>query len=63
MENTTQIYGIRAVLEAINANENLDKVFIQKGLIGELSKELERTIRKKEINTSYVPIQLRNCIS
>ena len=32
MENSTQIFGIRAVIEAINAKKAIDKVFIQKGL-------------------------------
>ncbi len=54
MENSTQIYGIRAVVEAINADKPVDKVFIQKGLKGELSKELETLIRKKGINASSV---------
>lgn len=57
MEKTTQIYGIRAVIEAINANEPIDKVFFQKGLKGELSRELEGLVRKNGINMSYVPIE------
>lgn len=60
MENSTQIYGIRAVVEAINADKPVDKVFIQKGLKGDLSKELEALIRKKGINASYVPIEKLN---
>jgi len=60
MENSTQIFGIRAVIEAINANKAIDKVFIQKGLKGELSHELESLIRKKGINTSYVPVEKLN---
>ena len=60
MEKTTQIYGIRAVIEAINANEPIDKVFIQRGLKGDLFKELEGILRKNQINTSYVPIEKLN---
>lgn len=60
MDKTTQIYGIRAVIEAINANEPIDKVFIQKGLKGDLSRELEGLVRKNGINTSYVPIEKLN---
>ncbi len=55
MQKPTQIYGIRAVIEAINAGEAIDKIFIQKGLKGDLSKELEGLIRKNGINASYVP--------
>jgi len=60
MEKTTQIYGIRAILEAINSNEAIDKVFIQKGLKGDLFRELEGVIRKNGINVSYVPIEKLN---
>src|SRR5690606_14468752 len=60
MENTGQIYGIRAVMEAIKANEPIDKVFIQKGLKGDLSKEMENLNRKNGINASYVPSEKLN---
>ncbi len=60
MKGATQIYGIRAIIEAINNEEAVDKVFIQKGLRGDLYKELERLLRKKGINNSYVPIEKLN---
>ena len=60
MHKTTQIYGIRAVIEAINTEESIDKIFIQKGLKGDLYRELETTIRKNQINVSYVPIEKLN---
>ena len=63
MEKNTQIYGLRAVIEAIQANEPIDKVFIQKGLQGALSKELEGLVRKNGINTSYVPLEKINRLS
>ncbi|WBU88316.1 23S rRNA (guanosine(2251)-2'-O)-methyltransferase RlmB [Cellulophaga omnivescoria] len=60
MEKTTQIYGIRAIIEAINANEALDKIFVQKGLKGDLFRELENLARKKGITISYVPVEKLN---
>ena len=30
------LYGLRAILEAIEAKKSIDKVFLQKGLRGEL---------------------------
>ena len=60
MEQTTQIYGIRAVLEAINAEKSIDKVFIQKGLKGPLFKELETAVRRNNLNISYVPVERLN---
>lgn len=60
MENQTQIFGIRAIIEAINAGETIDKVFLQKGLRGELFGELESILRKNSINSSYVPVEKLN---
>lgn len=60
MENNTQIFGLRAVIEAINANTTIDKVFLQKGLKGELFMELEALLRQNGINSSYVPIEKLN---
>lgn len=57
MEKNTEIYGIRAVIEAINSLKDIDKVFIQTGLKGKLIGQLESLIRKNKINFSYVPTQ------
>lgn len=55
-----QIYGIRAILEAIEAEQPINKIFLQKGLGGELFRELETVIRKSGISSSYVPIEKLN---
>ncbi|MGC1516472.1 MAG: 23S rRNA (guanosine(2251)-2'-O)-methyltransferase RlmB [Maribacter sp.] len=60
MQKTTQIYGLRAIIEAVNYNEEIDKVFLQKGLKGDLMKELESLLRRNEINMVYVPIEKLN---
>lgn len=60
MEKETKIFGIRVVIEAINSNKTIDKVFLQKGLRGELFNELESLIRKHSINVSYVPVEKLN---
>lgn len=60
MENNTKIFGLRAIIEAINSNKTIDKVFLQKGLKGELFNELESLIRKQSINISYVPVEKLN---
>lgn len=63
MEDNTQIFGIRAVIEAINSEKTIDKVFVQKGLRGELIHELEALLRQHGINTSYVPVEKLNRLS
>ena len=57
MDKSTEIYGIRSVIEAINSSKDIDKVFIQTGLKGKLIGQLESLIRNNKINFSYVPIQ------
>jgi len=60
MKNETTIFGIRAIIEAIKSKETIDKVFMQKGLRGELFQELESLLRTEGINSSYVPIEKLN---
>ena len=60
MQEQTQIFGIRAIIEAINAGETIDKVFLQKGLSGDLFSELESLLNKKSVNKSYVPVEKLN---
>jgi 23S rRNA (guanosine2251-2'-O)-methyltransferase len=60
MKDETTIFGIRAIIEAIKSEENIDKVFVQKGLHGELFQELEALIRSERLNSSYVPVEKLN---
>lgn len=60
MRDQTLIFGIRAVIEAINSNKTIDKVFLQKGLKGELFSELEALLRQHSVNASYIPIEKLN---
>ncbi|MBT8323796.1 MAG: 23S rRNA (guanosine(2251)-2'-O)-methyltransferase RlmB [Winogradskyella sp.] len=60
MKEDTTIYGIRAIIEAVKSGENIDKVFLQKGLRGELFLELEQLLRQERLNVSYVPIEKLN---
>lgn len=60
MEKENQIFGIRAIIEAINAKKEIDKVFIQTDANGELMHELMKTLKKNSINFSYVPVEKLN---
>ncbi|MBK43102.1 MAG: 23S rRNA (guanosine(2251)-2'-O)-methyltransferase RlmB [Flavobacteriaceae bacterium] len=60
MEKEAKLYGIRAIIEAIKSEKSIDKVFLQKGLSGNLFKSLESLIREKKLNHSYVPIEKLN---
>lgn len=60
MEKITQIYGIRAVIEAIRSEKPIDKIYIQKGLKGTLVRELEAELKKQGLGASYVPVEKLN---
>ncbi|WP_417201139.1 23S rRNA (guanosine(2251)-2'-O)-methyltransferase RlmB [Bizionia sp.] len=60
MEQETLIFGLHSVIEAIQAGKTIEKIFIQKGLQGNLAHDLESLIRKEGINVSYVPIEKLN---
>lgn len=64
MENdSTIIFGLRAIIEAINSDKEFEKIYIQKEIKGELANELKFLIRKKNISSSFVPIEKLNKLS
>ncbi len=60
MEKPHHIFGIRAIIEAIQSGAVIDKIFLQKEASGELMKELMTAIKKANINFSYVPVEKLN---
>ncbi len=60
MKNESLIFGIRAIIEAILAKKTIDKLFIQKGLQGDLAKELMQLVRENNITFTYVPVEKLN---
>jgi len=60
MEKEQQIFGIRAIIEAVQAGKEIDKVFVQKDLQGDLMKELLKVLKQNGVNFSYVPIEKLN---
>ena len=64
MENeVSKIFGIRAVIEAINSGKTISKVYLQKDLSGHLFSELNSLIKKHNIATSHVPVEKLNRLS
>lgn len=64
MENAlTNIFGIRAIIEAIDSGSTINKVYLQKDLRGNLYYELDKLIKEKKIATSLVPIEKLNRLS
>lgn len=57
------IYGFRPILEAIESEKTIDKVMLQKGLQGDLFKDLFIKIRHHKIPFQYVPVEKLNRIT
>lgn len=60
MEKQNQIFGIRAVIEAVQSGKDIDKVFVQKDANSALMKELLGVLKTNNINYSYVPLEKLN---
>ncbi len=54
------VYGIRAISEAVQAGKTFDKLFVQKGLKGELWFELRDLLKENQISYFAVPIEKIN---
>ncbi len=51
------IYGTRAVMEAILAGKQIEKIMIQSGLANDLIKELITTAKKNQVSYVFVPAE------
>lgn len=60
MNNESLLFGIHAVMEAIKSGKTIDKLFLQKGLKGELAKSLTELLESKNIIANIVPIEKLN---
>lgn len=57
MKEKEMIFGIRAVIEAVEAGKDIDKVLVKRELSGELFKELQEVLRRYEIPMQKVPLE------
>lgn len=62
MKNTDTIFGTRAVMEAIKAGREIEKIFIQSGLTNDLIKELINTAQARKVPYTFVPQQKLNTL-
>lgn len=63
MEKSDYIYGIRAVMEAIEAGKEIDKILLAKDLQGDLAARLIDLARKMHIVMQRVPVERINRIT
>lgn len=58
--NNLKIYGIRPIIELLNSEKEVQKIYIQKYLKNESIQEIEKKAKKKNIEIKHVPIQKIN---
>lgn len=63
MDKTDYIFGHRAIIEAIEAGKDIDKVLLRKDLGGELARELAAKIKEYGIVSQKVPVEKLNRIT
>lgn len=63
IDSNDYIFGIRAVIEAIESGKQIDKLLIRKDLQGELAGELFGLLREHHISAQRVPVERINRIT
>ena len=63
IEKNEMIFGLRAVLEALEADKEIDKVLVKKDLQGDLAKELFAALKGTDIPIQRVPVERLNRIT
>lgn len=63
MEKKDYIFGLRAIIEAIESGKDIDKVLVRRDLDGELAHELLQKIREYDIVMQKVPLERLNRIT
>jgi len=63
MEQKEMMFGTRAVIEAIKAGRDIEKIFIQAGLNNDLAKELITLAKRSGVPFTFVPLPKLNSLS
>ncbi len=60
IKDNNLLYGLRPVIEAIQAGREIDRLMLQHGLKGELLPELRKLLNENNIPFQYVPVEKLN---
>ena len=63
IDKSEMIFGVRAVIEAIHAGKEIDKILVKKDIQSELSKELFAALKGTLIPVQRVPVERINRIT
>ncbi len=59
-ESNQMVFGIRAVIEAIDSGKEIESLFVQRGLGGSLVLELKALLKEQNLGFQQVPIEKLN---
>ncbi|MDB5021991.1 MAG: methyltransferase [Pedobacter sp.] len=62
-ENNEFIFGIHAVIEAIKAGKDIESIYLQRSLTGELITELKSYLKEVDAPVHHVPVEKLNRMS
>jgi 23S rRNA (guanosine2251-2'-O)-methyltransferase len=63
MEKDKMVYGVRPVIEALQAGKEIEKVLVVTGLKNELVPEMRKLLNEKDIPLQYVPVEKLNRVT
>ena len=63
IDNSEMIFGVRAVIEAIQAGKEIDKILVKKDIQSDLSKELFAVLKGTLIPVQRVPVERINRVT
>jgi len=55
--NNQFIFGIRAIIEAITSGKEIETLYVQRGLTGDLYQELKKIVAEYQISAQFVPVE------
>lgn len=55
--NNQFIFGIRAIIEAITSGKEIETLYVQRGLTGDLYQELKKVSAEHQISAQFVPVE------
>jgi len=59
-KQTDLVFGLRPLIEALQNDQAVEKIMMQRGLQGELSRELTQLARKLDVTVQFVPVEKLN---
>lgn len=62
-ETNQMVFGIRAIMEAIQSGQEIESLFIQRGIGGPLMQELRQVLRDYDVPYQQVPLEKLNRIT